>query len=241
MKIKKTKRRDDDEYQPKIKPRLRLVTGSKDDEAKPKKKKKKRASFDDDDSKPAKELVVIDAPPKSTLVKKTKKVEQAIAIAPELRKEASELYRNIKDDETASVHLKELAYMLKANARIIRITTNSIEANQDRVDSRLIYALMTTMSQQREVIADIRMVSDSGKQIEMIHSKILAPAAIEQAGVLTGMFYQLRRLLTETSQEKQTAFALRQLESIMNDVARNTQAGYESINEKIQQVLKSTN
>ena len=53
------------------------------------------------------------------------------------------------------------------------------------------------------------------------------------------MFYQLRRLITETSNPKQAQFALRQLENVMADIARDTQTTFESVSAKISDVLSA--
>lgn len=153
-----------------------------------------------------------------------------------LNSAARDLYRKIRDDDTASLHLKELANMLRINARLIRDLSAALD---QKLETRGVYALSTIMSQQREVIADIRAVTDQSQQIELISTKILQPAATNQAQVLTSMFYQLRRLITETSNPKQAQFALRQLENVMADIARDTQTTFESVSAKISDVLSA--
>ena len=171
-------------------------------------------------------------PPKSVGTHLAKKGLDVSAI----NSAARDLYRKIKDDDTAGLHLKELANMLRINARLIRDLSTALD---QKLETRGVYALSTIMSQQREVIADIRAVTDQSQQIELISTKILQPAATNQAQVLTSMFYQLRRLITETSNPKQAQFALRQLENVMADIARDTQTTFESVSAKISDVLSA--
>lgn len=175
---------------------------------------------------------------KSIAATRRKKLKKKDLNPVALNREAKELYEVIVSDDNAGSHMRELAYMLKTNATLIRRMSKELRT-ADRVESRLVYAMSTLMSQQREVIADIRAVADHSKQIELISSTILQPTATSQAQVLTGMFYQLRRLITEVSKPKQAQFALRQLENVMSDIARETQANFESMNKKIRDILST--
>lgn len=231
-----SRNRDDDEPVRKKKKRPHV-----EDEA-PKKKFKERAPFEVDLStvtdvepkkkKPGTGLVV--AKPEKLRKKKKGELENPVA----LNSEAKKLYRKIQDDETAGIHIKELANMLRINARLIRSLYAQLEKS---INSRDIYALSALMSQQREVIADIRTVTDMGSQVENITRGILQPAAQDQAGVIVNMFYQLRRLMAETSHKDKSEFALNQLEKIMTDVAQNSNQNFVNISTRIRELLTAAN
>jgi len=99
------------------------------------------------------------------------------------------------------------------------------------------YAVCTLISQQREVIADLRAVSDLSGQVQMLLEAAVQPMVSSIGQVLVDSFYQQRRLLMETSREKETQFALKKLNEITGEVSKALQIYYEQAAQKVYEVL----
>lgn len=103
--------------------------------------------------------------------------------------------------------------------------------------SRDYYALCTLISQQREVIADIRAVSDLSGQVQLIIDNALQPMVSAIGQAMIDSFYQQRKLITETSKDKETQFALRRLEEITSALSTSLQAHYAKAADDINNIL----
>jgi len=108
-----------------------------------------------------------------------------------------------------AVFLSEYEKMLRYNAGLIR---RFHEQLQGELTSRDVYALSTLMSQQREVIADLRTLTDMSKQVGMIYDQSLTPFVSEVTQLVTDVYYQLRKLIMESTKPNDTPFALSQLD-----------------------------
>lgn len=103
--------------------------------------------------------------------------------------------------------------------------------------TREYYALCTLISQQREVIADIRAIADLSGQVQLILDKALQPMMSEIGQVIVNSFYQYRKLITETSKENEVRFALKKLDEITNEISKALHSQYELTAHKINDLL----
>lgn len=103
--------------------------------------------------------------------------------------------------------------------------------------SRDIYALSTLYSQLREVIADVRSITDMGQQVEMIVAGAITPFASDITQCVTDVYYQVRKLLRETTKPKETQFALNHLDELVRQLGMGIQQSHERARTKVVEVL----
>jgi hypothetical protein len=142
-----------------------------------------------------------------------------------------------KDDADLSgeqEYLKEYLYLYKSLKALVRKTKKRAMLSNS---SRDIYALSTLMSQQREVIADMRTIADLSGQVQMLINLVLQPMVSEIGQVVVNSFYQQRKLIMETSKDSETKFAVKQLSAITGEVTRALQVHYEQAASKINEIL----
>lgn len=131
-------------------------------------------------------------------------------------------------------YIKEYLFLYKRLKRLVRkAERKSMESGQ----SRDYYAFCTLVSQQREVIADLRSISDLSGQVQMLLEQALQPMVSQMGQAIVNSFYQQRRLILETSKEKETQFAIKKLDEITGDVSKALQVYYEQAAVKIHEVL----
>lgn len=133
-----------------------------------------------------------------------------------------------------AVFKREYTNMLRFNAKLIERLNTQLES---ALSSRDIYALSTLMSQQREVIADLRTIVDMSEQVEMVQRQVLVPFVSDTTQLLTDVYFQLRKLLAETTIPKQTQFSLRQLDELVKQFSAGLQTSHEMSKEKLLQIL----
>lgn len=120
-------------------------------------------------------------------------------------------------------HIQEYVRMFKKlRALAKKLEIDCLEGN----GGRGVYALCTVYSQQREVIADIRTLTDLSGQVQMLDEQVLQPMTRAVGQQVLNVYYQLRRLLTETTEKKQTQFALDKLELLVKDLSGVLQDQY---------------
>lgn len=110
--------------------------------------------------------------------------------------------------------------MLRTNALLMRRLEEQLA---DTLTSRDIYALSNLMSQQREVIADLRSMIDMSNQVEHIRTQVVVAMSSGFGQTVTDLYYQLNRLLGEVAEEKKVDFASRFLIDLMKNTARSLQ------------------
>lgn len=129
----------------------------------------------------------------------------------------------VNNDE--SEYLKEYLSLYKKLKKLVR------KANKKALttgQSREYYALCTLMSQQREVIADLRTLTDLSGQVQMIIEQVMRPMTSEIGQAWLTGYYHMRKLLIETTKEKDTQFALKKLDDITKDLSLMLQQQYET-------------
>lgn len=130
--------------------------------------------------------------------------------------------------------LDEYLHMFRKLAKLIRKAEKQCMKSGQ---SRDYYALCTLMSQQREVIADIRSVSDMSGQVNQLDANMLQPMARSIGQNMLDGFYQIRKLIMECSRPEETQFALSKLNEITQEQGKFLQSQYENANGKIQQIM----
>lgn len=121
-------------------------------------------------------------------------------------------------------YLQEYLYMYKSLKRLIR---NAKRDALSEGSGRAYYALCTLLSQQREVIADIRTLTDMSGQVDQLVRDVLQPFSQAMGQAILGSFYQLRALAKETTNPKDTKFAMAKIEEITKEITRALQHSYE--------------
>jgi hypothetical protein len=142
-----------------------------------------------------------------------------------------------KDDADLSgeqEYLKEYLYLYRSLKALVRKTKKRAMLSNSSKD---IYALSTLMSQQREVIADIRTIADLSGQVQILINLVLQPMVSEIGQVVVNSFYQQRKLLLETTKDNETKFAVKQLSDITGEITRALQVHYEQAASKINEIL----
>lgn len=120
---------------------------------------------------------------------------------------------------------------LKANIR-------KLERTQAMSPStRNVYALIAMYSQQREIIADIRALSDYTENVNHIMSAVVQPlfASITQSNL--DIFYHVRKMVIENCKDDATQGVLRNLEALIRDQAKFLQDKYDTTSQKIVEVI----
>lgn len=159
--------------------------------------------------------------------RKTSKLEEALG-GLDLEKISSTLAPGERDI------LEEYVWLFNRTGRLIRrMETKALQSG----DSRDIYALSTLISQQREIIADIRTLTDLSAQTSMIKNAVLQPMSSSLAQNLLDTYYQLRRLLSEVTNPKDTQFALTKLDDIVKEQSRFLQIQYNASTEKVERIM----
>jgi len=128
----------------------------------------------------------------------------------------------------------EYRKMLKYNSLLI---TRLNEQLKGSLSSRDIYALSTLMSQQREVINDLRSVADLSQQVNMLYERSTNPFIGDVTQLVTDVYYQLRRLITETAKPKETQFALAQLDDLVKQLGMGIQTAHGVLRQSISDTL----
>lgn len=131
-------------------------------------------------------------------------------------------------------YMKEYLRMFKALKLMCR---KSEAACLKSGQSRDYYAFCTLLSQQREVIADIRSISDLSQQVSILDENVLQPMIRGIGQNILDSFYKLRKLITETSEAKQTQFALAQQQELMRDQSLLLQKHYVKAVEQMTEAL----
>lgn len=211
---------------------VRIDYGAPED--KPKKKKKK----------PSTALVVVEAKPKEEEGKKKKKkkpktVEGAKRKLARLQEEVSSELALIEEMPVAvssqeQLQLEEYLHMFRKLGKLIRKAEKQCMKSGQ---SRDYYALCTLMSQQREVIADIRSVSDMSGQVGQLETDMLQPMVRQVGQNMLDSFYQLKKLIVDTCRPEETQFALGKLNEITTEQGKFLQTQYHAALEKVNRIM----
>jgi hypothetical protein len=210
----------------------------------PRKKKKKKLSAESSESEPKKKkkkpsLETSESEPK----KKKKKTEKGSLEGAKRKKEKLQaaiatdlaLIENLPAvNSQEKAQLDEYLHMFQQLAKLIRKSEKECMKSGNQRDY---YALCTLMSQQREVIADIRSVSDMSGQVTQLDQNLLQPMTRSIGQNMLDGFYQIRKLIMESTRPEETQFALTKLNEITQEQGKFLQNQYATASEKIQQIM----
>lgn len=222
---KKKKRLGDEE--------VTLGRSAKSGEVIKKKKKKKRVDTDVDAPKKKKKNGEVDGRSDRTKDRAQRKFDRRQAkLNEELDAlDLEELARNVKPGERD--YLTEFVWMFNSVGRLIRKTEARISESGN---SRDVYALSTLISQQREIIADIRTLADDSDVANNIRRMILQPQHNALAQALLGVFYQMQALLGQTVHKDKAEFAQSKLEEVIRDFTLEMKNQYDRSSENLDRV-----
>lgn len=170
-------------------------------------------------------------------VRKKKRLEDKRA---HLQKESRNLERdaakveNVPALNSEASFKAEYARMLRYNSKLIRRMNQQLEGS---LSSRDIYALSTLMSQQREVINDLRAIADLSQQVNLIYDQSVNPFMSDLTQLITDVYYQLRKLIMETSKPKESSFALSQLDELIKQIGLGMQTSHGVLRQSIERIL----
>lgn len=122
---------------------------------------------------------------------------------------------NISTSVEEREYLTEYVKMFK---RLRRLIKHSYDSCMESSNGRGYYQLCTLISQQREVIADIRTMADFSVQVAMLDQQVLSPLERRIAQAVIDSYYHTRRLLQDVSSPKKLQFALRKHEALARDL-----------------------
>ena len=182
--------------------------------------------------------IVIDSRQSSTKPKRPRLSKDdksdLVGTAKRLEAEAKQLVTETRVGGAEANFKSEYDRMLRYNSRLIRRLNTQLET---AISARDIYALSTLMSQQREVINDLRSITDLSGQLELINSQSITPFMSDLTQLITDVYYQLRKLLMETTKPKETQFALSQLDGLIKQIGLGMQTNHEMIKQSIESIL----
>ena len=199
-------------------------------------KKDKEVVIDHADPKPkkkSKSLKTKKKKPRSveSAKKKIAKRKQVIATM-----EAS-LPEVIPASDGEAEYLKEYLYMFRRLKKLIRKAEKQCQKSGA---SRDYYALSTLLSQQREVIADLRTITDMSGQVQLILDQVLMPLVKNIGQNILDIYYQKRKLMMETCKPNEVKFAMSKLEELTKDQAKFVQEMYKASEAKLNELLLSS-
>ena len=174
----------------------------------------------------------------ATRPRKERSAEKAKSKASQLesrvKSEEADLIDHAEELADENEYLKEYLYMYRSLKRLTRMAKRTaIESGSGRA----YYAYCTLLSQQREVIADVRTMTDMSGQVNQLLQDVLQPFSQSMGQAILGSFYQLRTLAKETTNPKDTKFAMGKIEEIVKDVTRALQHSYEVAASQTEEIL----
>lgn len=127
-------------------------------------------------------------------------------------------------------HYTEYLHLYTTLQEMVRIGE---EQYLEKKQTRDVYALMAMYSQLREVIADIRTITDSGEQAQMLVEEVLQPLISSITQLTIDSFYHLKMLVREIAKDKEIQYGLKKLDNIMRDHGKFIQDQYQRSSEKL--------
>lgn len=130
--------------------------------------------------------------------------------------------------------LDEYIHMFQTLQEMIRIGEDRYMTSQS---TREVYALMTMYSQLREVIADIRSLTDMSTHADSIVKDIIQPTISSIAQSMVDAFYHVRILVREISKDSEVQYGVKKIDDIMRDQGLMLQNQYQVLSERIHEMM----
>lgn len=169
------------------------------------------------------------------LLRKKKKLEKQKIASEGIEEELEEL-RQRATSTTEKDYLDEYMHLFVTNQRMIRKLERQM-LTADFVQQRDVYALSALYSQQREIIADIRSISDMTQQVEMLQNTALTPFASEVTQHVTDVYYLMRKLITEIGRPKEVQFGLKQLDDLVKQLGMGIRDSHSQAQQRMHDIL----
>lgn len=127
-------------------------------------------------------------------------------------------------------HFDEYVHMFKSLKKSIRVFEKELSYSRS---TKNVYALIAMYSSQREVIADIRALSDYTENINRIMNKIIRPLFSDITQSNMDVYYHLRKIIIESGKEETVQASLKLLEVLMREQGKMLQKKYEEVQDKL--------
>lgn len=168
--------------------------------------------------------------PSTNLKTKTERLQRSTSIT---TREFEKLVRSTIPPQEQD-YIDEYIHMFRALKRMARQAERRCLSSGS---SRDYYAYCTLLAQLREVIADIRTMSDLSNQSQLIVENVLQPMSQSIGQGVVNVFYQLKRLLRETSVPEETQFALSKLEELTKEQSKLLQHAYVTAHNALSKIM----
>jgi hypothetical protein len=162
-----------------------------------------------------------------------KTVEKAVALRSSVSSQAKNLTMPIPPDQEKEC-LDEYLHMFKTLQDMVRVGEQKYLESKA---TREVYALMTMYSQLREVIADIRSVTDMSSHAENIIQSIVQPAISSIAQAMVDAFYHVRILVRSIAKDEEVQYGVKKIDDIMRDQGLMLQNQYTHLSDRISETL----
>jgi hypothetical protein len=106
-----------------------------------------------------------------------------------------------------------------------------------KINRNDVYALSTAYSQMREIIADVRTITDQSSQVTDISLTVLEPMRSSLSTLLVNVNYQLDSLIRDIAPEKQLDRAQAAIRALITDMSKYMDARISEANEGVSRVL----
>jgi len=166
--------------------------------------------------------------------KRLEKRRDSLAVTSKILEKEADSLLDVKAGNAEAVFKAEYTRMLRYNSRLIRRFNDQLRQS---LTSKDVYALSTLMSQQREVINDLRSITDLSHQVSMVYEQSITPFMSDTTQLITDVYYQLRKLLMETTKPKDTQFALQQLDFLVKQIGIGLQTSHLLLRQSVEQIL----
>ncbi len=163
----------------------------------------------------------------------SKTAEKAITLRSKVTAQVKDLNIPIPPDQEREC-LEEYVHMFKTLQDMIRIGEESYLTTHA---TREVYALMTMYSQLREVIADIRSVTDMSSHADNIIQSIVQPSISSIAQSMVDAFYHVRILVRSIAKEEEVQYGVKKIDDIMRDQGLMLQNQYMHLSDRISDTL----
>jgi hypothetical protein len=175
-------------------------------------------------------------PHKSSLAKakrKAGKLKETLPAVRAMENEVAELMPNVSSQEAR--HLEEYLSMFESLHALI-IKAEKVCLDEDS-NSKEYYALCALMSQQREIIADIRSVTDMSGQVATMETSVIKPLVSNVGQNILDSMFQIRRIIIDCASKDKVQAALHLLEGVTKEQGTFLHAQYSQASDKVGQIL----
>ena len=181
--------------------------------------------------------IIIHTTPNTETKRKPRSVERAkkkIKKRESYIEEHEHILSEIQVRSEEQEYMQEYEYLYATTKKLVRkAKLQALETGQ----TRDYYAFCTLVSQQREIIADIRATSDFSNQVQQLIDNALQPLMSQVGQAIIDNAYHQRRLLVDVCPPKDRKFLENELNRMTQNLGTLLQAKYEWAAQRIQELL----